>query len=69
MMHLCVADTYAGVAYVVIGALAVQNKVRICPSIQSYLLKTRRWLWCFWQAVNGTDAAASAGGVNYSGTL
>lgn len=33
MMHLCVADTYAGVAYVVIGALTVQNKVRICPSI------------------------------------
>lgn len=38
MMHLCVADTYAGVAYAVIGALSVQNKVRIAHQYQSDLL-------------------------------
>lgn len=69
MMHLCVVDTCAGVAYVVIAALTVQNKVRICPSTSKLPVKTRSWLWCMWQAGNGTDAAALAGRVNYSGTL
>lgn len=39
MMHLCVVDTCAEVAYVVIAALTVQNKVRSCPSIPKLPVK------------------------------
>lgn len=38
-MHLCVVDTYAGVTYVVVAPLTIQNKVRICPSISKLPVK------------------------------